>query len=369
MDQSPVSVIGETGPLVQENGLSSSTSTQPIPPENDQISQERTRSIPAHIPESQAPLEEAHNRQQAEMQRLRDQPKNELVARQILGEFVDAPTVALLMPQAYQMRSAEWQVIKRILQEDERARIDLQHLSQMLDIRKAQESQGAPQVYCVFSFAGCQHRFLSKNEWRAHVWSQHLSHVAEYKLAEVAKTMEEFVADDHAKAVIRLKALTANEQAMHPFVKWASKERIVEREFDSEFRLSKTNEDHDLQYNVEKKVASQSDDPVGAFSDSGYASMGRDPEGKTVDADDDDHSVCTDGQELHIEEEAKAKLVSTFSSETIKHLYLTLARMDRKRSIAKPLADLLKEFSIRLQYDAKPGPQKDTSVFVRHCRQ
>jgi hypothetical protein len=92
------------------------------------------------------PPDEAQRRQQQEEQRVRDQQVGEVNARRILGEFVDAPTVAFLMPQAYQMRPVEWQVIRRILEEDEKARGDLQHLSQVLEVRMAQESQGPPQL-------------------------------------------------------------------------------------------------------------------------------------------------------------------------------------------------------------------------------
>jgi hypothetical protein len=90
--------------------------------------------------------DEAARRQQQEQQRLHDQQVGEVNARGILGEFVDAPTVAFLMPQAYQMRPVEWQVIRRILAEDEKARVDLQHLSQVLEVRMAEESQAPPQA-------------------------------------------------------------------------------------------------------------------------------------------------------------------------------------------------------------------------------
>jgi hypothetical protein len=70
-----------------------------------------------------------------QIQQMRDQQKGEAEARQILGEFYNAPTVAFFMPQAYQLRPVEWQVIRGILEEDEKARVDLQHLSQVLEIQ------------------------------------------------------------------------------------------------------------------------------------------------------------------------------------------------------------------------------------------
>jgi hypothetical protein len=101
---------------------------------------------PPYVSQPQIPPDEAQRRQQQEIQRVRDQQEGEVKARQILGEFVDAPTVAFLMPQAYQMRPVEWQVIRKILEEDEKARVDLQHLSQVLEVRMAQEAQGPAQV-------------------------------------------------------------------------------------------------------------------------------------------------------------------------------------------------------------------------------
>jgi hypothetical protein len=101
---------------------------------------------PAQVSQTQIPLDEAQRRQQQEQQRMRDQQEGEANARRILGEFVDSPTVAFLMPQAYQMRPVEWQVIRRILEEDDKARLDLQHLSQVLEVRMAQESQGPSQT-------------------------------------------------------------------------------------------------------------------------------------------------------------------------------------------------------------------------------
>ncbi len=76
--------------------------------------------------------------QQIEEKRARDQREGELNGIRILGPHKDAPTVAFLMPHAYQMRPIEWQIVRSILEEDERARVDLQHLSQMIEIRNAQ---------------------------------------------------------------------------------------------------------------------------------------------------------------------------------------------------------------------------------------
>ncbi|RDL36943.1 uncharacterized protein BP5553_04376 [Venustampulla echinocandica] len=91
-------------------------------------------------PIQQSPLfntEEGQHRQQAEEQRQRE---GEAVAARILGPHINAPTVAFLMPQAFQMRPLEWEVIRDILEKDPVAQQNLQHLSQVLETRMATEN-------------------------------------------------------------------------------------------------------------------------------------------------------------------------------------------------------------------------------------
>jgi hypothetical protein len=157
----------------------------------------------------------------------------------------------------------------------------------------------------------------------------------------------------------------------NPFVHWALQEKIIERGLGSRYRLCGVKNDieqgSDL-FQESIKMDSTLYNHIGPFSDSGYASMGWNQDFLLVEGDDDTRTVCTDDQELNIEEESKEKLASTFSKETLQRLSSTLLKWDSKRQMGKPLVDLLKEFSIRLQCGAKPGHQKDTSVFVRHYR-
>jgi hypothetical protein len=76
--------------------------------------------------------------------RAKTQEQGEQVARSILGTYAQAPTVAFLIPQAYQMRPVEWQVIRDILEKDEKARNDLAHLSNVLDIRMRAHDSNPP---------------------------------------------------------------------------------------------------------------------------------------------------------------------------------------------------------------------------------
>lgn len=89
-------------------------------------------------PYPQSSSGDAQRRAQEE-QRLVHQRVGEQTAARILGHHIGAPTVAFLIPQAYQMRELEWEVIRGILDSDERSRTDLQHLSQVLEERMKQQ--------------------------------------------------------------------------------------------------------------------------------------------------------------------------------------------------------------------------------------
>lgn len=69
------------------------------------------------------------------------QIQGETMARAILGPFYQVPTVTFLMPQAYKMRQIEWELIRNILSEEERARTDMSYFSAVLDDRMSQQSQ------------------------------------------------------------------------------------------------------------------------------------------------------------------------------------------------------------------------------------
>jgi hypothetical protein len=86
-----------------------------------------------------APLQAAlADSQQAEVQRrerMEAQARGEAAAMQILGPHVSAPTVSFLMPQAWQMKPEEWQLIRLIYEEEPKAQDDLAYLSQLLEKR------------------------------------------------------------------------------------------------------------------------------------------------------------------------------------------------------------------------------------------
>jgi len=63
------------------------------------------------------------------------QARGEAVAREILGEFVSAPTAIFLMNQAWRMHASEWKVIRQVFEEEEAARGDLRFLGSLLEVR------------------------------------------------------------------------------------------------------------------------------------------------------------------------------------------------------------------------------------------
>jgi hypothetical protein len=111
--------------------------------------------------------------------------------------------------------------------------------------------------------------------------------------------------------------------------------------------------------------------PIGPATDSGYASVGRSQEtnrDERGEDEDDNETVFTDNQDLDIAEDVKQKLCLALSSDITQHLHPILSNWDDNRSLRKSLADLLKDFSVRLRHTANLGDQKDATVFVRHYR-
>lgn len=78
----------------------------------------------------------AFQRYQQEEQRRAQQREGEAVAAKILGPFINSPTVHFLMPQAFQMRPVEWEVIREILEKNPKAQQDLAYLSHLLENKK-----------------------------------------------------------------------------------------------------------------------------------------------------------------------------------------------------------------------------------------
>jgi hypothetical protein len=86
----------------------------------------------------------AADQQQAEIERQRfiqDQARGEAIAHQILGQYVSAPTVNFLMPQAHKMQEVEWKVIRQTFEEQPKAQEDLAFLSQLLAQKNATQPQ------------------------------------------------------------------------------------------------------------------------------------------------------------------------------------------------------------------------------------
>ncbi|CAG8978446.1 hypothetical protein HYALB_00013273 [Hymenoscyphus albidus] len=106
------------------------------PPSMSPINPQNNTFVAPQVPQPpHAPQMNAEQKQQRE---------GEATAARILGQHLYAPTVKFLMPQAYQMRPLEWEIIRDILEKDLKAQQDLQYLSQVLEIRmKAEGTQEA----------------------------------------------------------------------------------------------------------------------------------------------------------------------------------------------------------------------------------
>lgn len=84
-------------------------------------------------PQPGAPLTNDQAQAQAQME-------GEAMARSILGPFGSAATLVFLMPHAHMMSSTEWQIIRRVLEQEPRARDDLQYLGQLISRESESES-------------------------------------------------------------------------------------------------------------------------------------------------------------------------------------------------------------------------------------
>lgn len=118
-------------PVRQLSMSATGPAMSPIAPANPAFSNNLPPQPQSQHPAAQTSSEELHQRQR----------QGEETARAILGHHAQAPTVSFLMPQAFQMRALEWEVIKGILETDEKSRNDLSHLSQVLEVRMAQQTQ------------------------------------------------------------------------------------------------------------------------------------------------------------------------------------------------------------------------------------
>lgn len=74
------------------------------------------------------------------------QRQGEATARNILGPYASAPTLSFLMPHAHKMAPSEWQIIRRVLERDPKAREDLAVLGQLIarESESRQHQQGPP---------------------------------------------------------------------------------------------------------------------------------------------------------------------------------------------------------------------------------
>lgn len=75
------------------------------------------------------------------------QQQGEATARYILGPYASATTLSFLMPHAHKMAPSEWQIIRRVLEREPKARDDLGVLGQLIarESENRQQQQAPPQ--------------------------------------------------------------------------------------------------------------------------------------------------------------------------------------------------------------------------------
>lgn len=68
----------------------------------------------------------------------------EALAREVLGPLIASPTVQFLLPQAQSMVRPEWELIRKMYQTDPKTRVDLPHLSAMLELHSSNPPSSPP---------------------------------------------------------------------------------------------------------------------------------------------------------------------------------------------------------------------------------
>jgi hypothetical protein len=127
---SPATPQAPQGGFPQQSSPAQWQSTTPVP-----IPQPPYSRPPPPPPAAAPQMSDAHKHQA--------QQAGVAVAQELLGPWITAPTVQFILPQAYQMARREWEVVRRILERDAKAREDLQHLGTLLEKETIADKTGA----------------------------------------------------------------------------------------------------------------------------------------------------------------------------------------------------------------------------------
>lgn len=134
----PASVINQTPTSVPQRQMSMSVGPIMSPVERQNSIQSGPQGTPVSQPQTAGslPASTSQNGHGNNDERLsiheQEHRRGVRIAEEILGDLITAPTVTFLLPQAASMEASEWTVIKNILASDEYARVDLPHLSKLL---------------------------------------------------------------------------------------------------------------------------------------------------------------------------------------------------------------------------------------------
>lgn len=140
--QRQMSMSGPSGPAmspINQQGAFASPAPPPSHHTQSQMPQYQNQNSPAHPQSGHNPSQQPNflspEQQAARAQQLEAQRKGEIMAHQIMGDLIRAPTVSFLLPQAHMMQANEWTIIRDILAADDQARDDLPYLSKLLEQR------------------------------------------------------------------------------------------------------------------------------------------------------------------------------------------------------------------------------------------
>ncbi|KAH7323092.1 SPOC domain-containing protein [Stachybotrys elegans] len=122
----------------RSNSVSHGPAFSPATPQSNTFPTPSVSTTPVPIPQPPHTNRPPPPAPMTDAQKFQLQQSGQAMAQEVLGPLVNVPTVQFLLPQAFQMSRREWEVVKGIYEQDERARHDLQYLGSLLEKKSAE---------------------------------------------------------------------------------------------------------------------------------------------------------------------------------------------------------------------------------------
>ncbi|KAF5025761.1 hypothetical protein F66182_2094 [Fusarium sp. NRRL 66182] len=129
---SPATPQAPQGSFSQHSSPAQWQSTTPVPIPQPPY----TRPAPMQMPDTQMSDAQKYQAQQAGV----------AVAQELLGPWISVPTVQFILPQAYRMARKEWEVVRKVVERDARAREDLTYFGHLLEKQDAVDVAGGAAI-------------------------------------------------------------------------------------------------------------------------------------------------------------------------------------------------------------------------------